>query len=359
MPDKSFNEQPMLVVVSDALDPRIKRQLQSQLQAEMMTVGQLDAEIKNQESMEAIKQQYDSKKDESKFDENETQDEQNAQPIEQTADNNSSDGQQGNEAGGEADPFSAGGDGAGATPENNAGNEQSNPSNAAQPQGGVQPAEGNGESGADAFSADGNGDQSAQGEQAGQNQPAQADQSQQAGSDDPFGGDSGQAQTQETPEQNQPAQNNQPANTQQQQNQGANGNSSNADGGDDPFSDDTKFEAFAGIFNDYGFKSEDAGDVKQTDAEKDSHPPLKQVVFVAASDRGVDERTSHVVAALEDPQNTVVVIDITDLTEAEAKMQFSAMKKSLQERGVTVTDTVDEAVEYLNDVYDQIAGKAE
>ena len=158
------------------------------------------------------------------------------------------------------------------------------------------------------------------------------------------------------PEQNQQAQNNQQTSTQQQQNQSSNGNSSNADGGDDPFSDDVKFEAFAGIFNDHGVKFEDA---KQTDAKKETHPPLKQVVYIPATDRGVDNRTSTIVASLEDPNNTVVVIDNTDLTEAEAKMQFSAMKKSLQERGVTVVDTTDQAVDYLNDVYDQIAGKAE
>ena len=212
------------------------------------------------------------------------------------------------------------------------------------------------QSGADAFSANGADVQNSGGEQGGQKQPAQADQSQQAGSNDPFGGDSGQAQEQKAPEQNQQAQNNQQTSTQQQQNQSSNGNSSNADGGDDPFSDDVKFEAFAGIFNDHGVKFEDA---KQTDAKKETHPPLKQVVYIPATDRGVDNRTSTIVASLEDPNNTVVVIDNTDLTEAEAKMQFSAMKKSLQERGVTVVDTTDQAVDYLNDVYDQIAGKAE
>lgn len=354
MADKSFNDQPMLVVVSDALDPRIKRQLQSQLQAEMMTVGELDAEIKNQESMQAIKQQYDSSKDESKFDENETKEEGNAEPIEQTADNNADDDQQGNGSGTEADPFSSGESDSGAAPQDNAGNEQNSQSNAAQPPASVQPAEGNGQSDADAFSADGADGQNVQGEQGGQKQPAQADQSQQAGSDDPFGGDSGQTQEQKAPEQNQQAQNNQQANPQQQQNQSTDGNASNADGGDDPFSDDVKFEAFAGIFNDHGIKFEDA---KQTDAEKETHPPLKQIVYIAATDRGVDDRTSSIVSSLEDPNNTVVVVDITDLTEAEAKMQFSAMKKSLQERGVTVVDTTDQAVDFLNEVYDQIAGK--
>ena len=331
MADKSFNDKPMLVVVSDALDPRIKRQLQSQLQAEMLTVGELDAEIKNQDSMQAIKQQYDSNKDESKFDESETKEQSNAEPIEQTANS-------------------------GAEAENGGGSQQNGANNPAEVQGDGGSAKGDGQSGADAFSANGADVQNSGGEQGGQKQPAQADQSQQAGSNDPFGGDSGQAQEQKAPEQNQQAQNNQQSNAQQQPNQDANGNAANADGSDDPFSDDVKFEAFAGIFNDRGIKFEDA---KQTDAEKEAHPPLKQVVYIPATDRGVDNRTSTIVASLEDPNNTVVVIDNTDLTEAEAKMQFSAMKKSLQERGVTVVDTTDQAVDYLNDVYDQIAGKAE
>lgn len=356
MADKSFNDKPMLVVVSDALDPRIKRQLQSQLQAEMLTVGELDAEIKNQESMQAIKQQYDSNKDESKFDENETKEQGNAEPIEQTSNSEQSSDQQGNEAGGEADPFSGGESNTGAAQENGGGNQQDGGNPQTQNTGSNGNAEGDGQSGADAFSANGNDVQNTGGEQGGQNQPTQTNQTQQADSDDPFGGDSGQTQEQKAPEQNQQAQNNQQANTQQQQNQSANGNAADADGGDDPFSDDVKFEAFAGIFNDHGVKFEDA---KQTDAKKETHPPLKQVVYIPATDRGVDNRTSTIVASLEDPNNTVVVIDNTDLTEAEAKMQFSAMKKSLQERGVTVVDTTDQAVDYLNDVYDQIAGKAE
>ena len=356
MADKSFNDKPMLVVVSDALDPRIKRQLQSQLQAEMLTVGELDAEIKNQESMQAIKQQYDSNKDESKFDENETKEQSNAEPIEQTANSQQDSNGQSNDASGEENPFSSGTADSGAESQNDAGSQQSGANPPTQDQGNGDNTQGNGQSGADAFSADGDDAQKSEGEQGGQNQPAQANQSQQAGSDDPFGDNSGQAQEQKAPEQNQQAQNNQQTSTQQQQNQSSNGNSSNADGGDDPFSDDVKFEAFAGIFNDHGVKFEDA---KQTDAKKETHPPLKQVVYIPATDRGVDNRTSTIVASLEDPNNTVVVIDNTDLTEAEAKMQFSAMKKSLQERGVTVVDTTDQAVDYLNDVYDQIAGKAE
>lgn len=364
MADKSFNEQPMLVVVSDALDPRIKRQLQSQLQSEMMTVGQLDAELKNQESMQAIKQQYDSNKDESQFDDNEIKETQNAQPIEQgqpdtkpqTAEPTAG-GEATNapNAAGEEDPFKAGADESGTDGQNDTGNPQGGTASQTQPPASSGSTEGNGLSGEDAFSANANDAQGDGSKQGGQNQPAQANQSQQAGGDDPFG-DSGQAQTQEAPKQDQQAQSSQPANTQQQPNQGSNGKAA-VDDGSDPFSDDVKFEAFAGIFNDRGIKFEDAE--KQTDAEKDTHPPLKPMVYVSATDAGVDDRTSHVVAALEDPQNTVVVLDITDLSEVEAKMQFSNLKKSLQGRGVTVVDTVDQAVEYLNNVYDQIAGKTE
>lgn len=350
MADKNFIDEPMLVVVSDALDPRIKRQLQSQLQAEMMTVGQLDAEIKNQESMQAIKQQYDSNKDESKFDENETKEEGNAAPVEQTANTGQDSSEQGNDAGGEADPFSGGADESG-NQANDAADVQQ-PSSGDQPDGQAGNAENNGGD-TNVFKSDESANESSQ-QQGGQPAPAQADQSQSAGGEDPFGGESGQAQTQQTPKQNST-----PQQGQGQQPENSNGGEKPSAGAeaDDPFSDDVKFEAFAGIFNDTGVKFEDAD--KQTDAKKDTHPPLKQMVYIPASDRGVDERTSIIVSSLEDPQNTVVVIDTNEVSEAEAKMQFASMKKSLQDRGVTVVDTTEQAVEYLNDVYDQIAGKAE
>lgn len=353
MADKNFIDEPMLVVVSDALDPRIKRQLQSQLQAEMMTVGQLDAEIKNQESMQAIKQQYDSNKDESKFDENETKEEGNAAPVEQTANAEQGNDQSGNGSGAEADPFTASGDDTGTAPANAENGQQNNNPPPSQDQGSDQTNGENGGSSEDAFSADaGNlqGNEQSQGQQ----DPNAASQTEQSGGDDPFSGDSGQAQAKETPQQNS---SNPQSNPEQQQDQKAGGSATGGAEGDDPFSDDVKFEAFAGIFNDQGIKFEDA--VKQTDAKKDTHPPLKQMVYIPASDRGVDERTSIIVSSLEDPQNTVVVIDVNEVSEAEAKMQFASMKKSLQDRGVTVVDTTEQAVEYLNDVYDQIAGKAE
>lgn len=353
MPDKTFNEQPMIVVVANSLDQRIQRQLKSQLQSEMMSVAELDAEIKNQESMQAIKQQYDSKKDESEFDENETKEQANAEPIEQTANDNSGNGEQGNESGGKADPFSAGGDDTGAAPANAENGQPSGKPAPAQDQGSGQANGSDGGTSEDAFSTDaGNvqGNEQSQGKQ----DPNAADQSQQAGSNDPFDGDSGQAQAKETPQQNSSATK---ANTGQQQNQKAGNNAAAGTESDDPFSDDVKFEAFAGIFDDTRLKFEDAN--KQTSAEKDSVPPLKQFVYLRGTDRGVDERTNAVVAALEDPQNVVAVLDLSEIAETEAKMQFSSVKKALQERGVTVVDTVDQAVEYLNDVYDQIDGKAE
>lgn len=362
MVDKTFNEKPMLVVVSDALDPRTKRQLQSQLQSELMTISEVDAEVKNAQSMENIKQQYDSNKDASEFDENDTKDEAPPKPIEQdqqddsnktpdqTNGSPSTDGQSGGE-----DPFTGEGNGSDGS-QGNSGNAQESggqPDANTQADGGAT--QGTGQSSADAFSADGAANQGAQQEQAGQKQPAQADQSQQTSSDDPFSGESGQAQNQETGSQNQQASNNQQTNTQQQSNQGANGSTSDDTEGDDPFSENQPtFEAFAGILG-IPVKFESAK--KQTTEE--NLPPMKQLTVITGSDRGVDDRTNGVIAALEDPQNTVVVLDISDVSEAEAKMQFQAVKRQLQERGITVTDTIDEAIDYLNDVYDQIAGKGD
>ena len=77
MADKAFNEKPMVVVVADGLDPRAQRQLKAQLQAEMMTISEVEAEIKNQEAAENIKQQLDSVKDDSKFDDNEVKEKHN------------------------------------------------------------------------------------------------------------------------------------------------------------------------------------------------------------------------------------------------------------------------------------------
>ena len=352
MADKAFNEKPMVVVVADGLDPRAQRQLKAQLQAEMMTISEVEAEIKNQEAAENIKQQLDSVKDDSKFDDNEVKENTPPEPVEDTQNATSqpspaADGESGTEGqpsgeaagNGEQNDDVFGSDtntdnGAGTKAENPEPNPQGSqegqnpqPGNgdtpAAQPPASNPPAENNGgENGTDPFT----------GEPAG---VPDADQKPQT----PVGG---------TPAPAQP-----PAGQGSPQQASPNASASNANDGSDPFTDDSPtFEAFAGILG-LEYKQEDAS--SQTKAET---PPLKQLVYIRASDQGVDQRTSAVIATLEDPQNTVVVIDLSDVGEVESKMQFSSMKKQLQERGITVLESIDQAIEFLNDVYEQISGGA-
>ena len=50
---------------------------------------------------------------------------------------------------------------------------------------------------------------------------------------------------------------------------------------------------------------------------------------------------------------------VEEVAEVEAKLQFKALTKQLQSRGIMVCESIDQAVEYLNQVYDEVSGKAE
>lgn len=329
MTDKAFNEKPMIVVVSDALDPRIHRQLQAQLQSEMMTISQIDSEVKNQEASENIKQQLDSVKDESEFDDGAkptttppaVEDQKATEvkpdattpptPAENTPVPPATPEQSGDAAKPTAneDPFGTEGDSKEPTPpsDNQKPVEQPKPTSTAD------------ENGDDPF---------------GTQAPQQFDENNQQPKPDQNPAPTPPPQVAEQPKDNQPkpTPDGKPAD------------------GEDPFTDGTTFESFAGILG-LTYKQEDAA--PQTKSET---PPLKQLVYIRGTDQGVDQRTSAVVASLEDPQNTVVVVDTSDIGEVEAKMQFSSLKKQLQARGITVVETTEQAVDYLNDVYEQMSG---
>lgn len=349
MPDKTFNEQPMIVVVSDSLEPRSKRQLQSQLQSILMTTSEVSAELDNQEALNNIKAQKDSVKDQSQFDDDETEDKANPEAIEnnagdQSGQSNDAPVEQGQEAAAgtndvqpdqtaqnQDDPFQDAGDQSGTsandsgTPQAGSNNDQGNV------QANMQPAQANGDAG---------------------QQPSDPNsgQSNSAGTAN-SGSQEGQAQNQANPAQNQQAQN--AGQNQTQPNQGT-GVDNNGNGEEDPFGDDNvNFESFSSILG-YSYKTEDASQTSDPDM-----PPMKNVVVINGSDRGVDQRTSAVVAMIEDPENTVVILDTSEVAEVEAKMEFKALMKQLQTRGIMVVSSIDQAVEYLNNVYDEIAGKSE
>lgn len=349
MPDKTFNEQPMIVVVSDSLEPRSKRQLQSQLQAILMTTSEVTAELENQEAINNIKAQKDSVKDQSQFDDDETEDKANPDAIENNAGN-----QDGQDNATSVDQGQAPSTGTNDVQPDQASQSQDDPFQDSGDQNGTS-ANTNGTPEAGSDNVQGNAQANVQTAQANTNagnqqQNTNANPTDQSGNAN-SGAQAGQAQNQAGAEQNQQAQNTNQG--QSQPNQGA-GVDNSGSGEEDPFGDDNvNFESFASILG-FNYKTEDAS---QTDNPET--PPLKNVVMINGSDRGVDQRTSAVVAMIEDPENTVVIMDTSEVAEVEAKMEFKALMKQLQTRGIMVVDSVDQAVEYLNNVYDEIAGKSE
>lgn len=358
MPDKTFNEQPMITVVSDSIDPRIQRQMKSQLQSTLMTISEVTAELDNQKAMQDIKAQKDSVKDQTEFDEGNTEDSADPKPIEDNAgDNNENGNVAETNGGGEAEANGA----EQAQPDSNTQSQQGDQSqgdpfqDSGDQSGTNSNAGGNDQAGGDNSQGDAAANvqpNQANGDQGNQQQNSDANQSNTQGNSD-SNAQQGQAQNQAGANQNQQAQNPNQA-SQPQPTEGA-GADNQGSGGEDPFTDDNvNFEAFAGILG-FNYKSEDAS--QQT--EDSEAPPIKNVVYIKGSDAGVDNRTSAVVATIEDPQNTVVILDLAEVAEVEAKLQFKNLAKQLQGRNIMVCDSVDQAVEYLNQVYDELTGKAE
>lgn len=350
MADKTFNEQPMITVISDSLDPRVKRQLSAQLQSTMLSVSELNAELDNQKAMEDIKAQKDAVKDQTEFDDDNTEDKSNPTAIENNPDaQQQNDGADTNQVG---TNDNAGENGSGEGSEDvfsdNSNDGFDDSSNGNSDAGAVQQPQDQQNNQQQSPPATDNGQDQGQ-----QNSQGDANNQQNAGQQS-----NGQAQTTPTQNQNNQTPPTQPTGQANQQNgqqaQEADGNGDNGDGGEDPFNDDNvNFEAFAGILG-FSYKSESAAQTEDSDL-----PPIKTVVYVKAGDQGVDNRTSAIVATIEDPENTVVILDQSEVAEVEAKLQFKALTKQLQSRGIMVCESIDQAVEYLNQVYDEVSGKAE
>lgn len=346
MADKTFNEQPMITVISDSLDPRVKRQLSAQLQSTMLSVSELNAELDNQKAMEDIKAQKDAVKDQTEFDDDNTEDKSNPTAIE----NNPDAGTANSEQTGSNDDAGENGSGEGSEDvfSDNSNDGFDDSSNGNSDAGAVQQPQDQQNNQQQSPPATDNGQDQGQ-----QNSQGDANNQQNAGQQS-----NGQTQTPPPQNQNNQTPAAQPATQSNQQNgqqtQGTDGNGDNGDGGEDPFNDDNvNFEAFAGILG-FSYKSESAAQTEDSDL-----PPIKTVVYVKAGDQGVDNRTSAIVATIEDPENTVVILDQSEVAEVEAKLQFKALTKQLQSRGIMVCESIDQAVEYLNQVYDEVSGKAE
>lgn len=273
MADKTFDKQPMLTVVSDNLDPRVKRQLQAQLQSTMMSVSELTAEIERQDAIKNIKAQKDAVGDKSEFEDENTKNHQEPEAIENVDDNK--------------------------------GNADEPPKEEPKQEPKEEPKQ-------EPAKEEPKPDQKQDGDQKQEEQPK------------------------EKPEQ---------------------GNDQQGDddkGGDDPFSDDVTFESFDSIMS-KSIKDLRSKPKMESQTDDSDLPPIKNILYVPCSDRGVDNRTSAVVATIEDPENTVIILDQNSVIEPEAKMEFKSLTKQLQTRGIMVVESVDLAIEYLNAVHDELS----
>lgn len=269
---------PLTLIVSDALDPRVRRKLEAEQQADVKTYEEMTRTMQMQEDLTKIKQEVE-------------------------------------ENGEESDPFKQ--------PE---ATEKQVPEAA--------PAEA-------APAAD-----PAPAEQPNAAQPADANQSQQP-------------QQQAAPDQSQqqPAAdaNNQPAPAADQQQQPA---ADNAGGDDEDLS--SAFESYGSglpkdlvrrVLKDY-IKME-SSDVESTGELEH----IKNFVYINLGSNEVDGDTLESVQTIRDPENTIVVINEDTSPSADVTLRARQVAEQLSNRGVKVFYDADEAVNYLNELYDVVSGR--
>ncbi len=257
---------PLTVIVSEGLDPRVRRKMEAEQQADVKTYQEMTRDMEVQEDLNKIKQEVDEKGEESDpFKEPESVENQNAQA------------------------------------------DAANPAPAAEPA--AQP----------------DADQ----------QPAPADNSQQQ-------------------QQAQPAA---PADGAAQSPAPAAGNDANAGGGDDDLS--SAFESHGmnlppdllrRVLKDY---------IKMESGDHDigSLDHIKTFVYVDLGQNNVKGDTLESVQTLRDPENTIIVINEDGSPNADTTLRARKVAETLSSRGVKVFYDLDEAMEYLNELFDVVSGR--
>ena len=261
---------PLTVIVSEGLDPRVRRKMEAEQQADVKTYQEMTRDMEVQEDLNKIKQEVEKKGEESDpFKEPESVENQNAQA-----------------------------DAANPTP-------AAEP--AAQPDAGQQPAQ----------------------------QPAPADNSQQ------------QQQAQPAAPADSAGQSPAPA---------AGGNDANA-GGDDDLS--SAFESHGmnlppdllrRVLKDY-IKMESG------DHDTGSLDHIKTFVYVDLGQNNVKGDTLESVQTLRDPENTIIVINEDGSPNADTTLRARKVAETLSNRGVKVFYDLDEAMDYLNELFDVVSGR--
>ena len=84
---------------------------------------------------------------------------------------------------------------------------------------------------------------------------------------------------------------------------------------------------------------------------------IKVFVFVDLSKNAVSGDTLESVQTLRDPENTIVVINEQDSENADTTLRARRIAQQLADRGARVFYSMDEATDYLNELYDIVSGR--
>lgn len=84
---------------------------------------------------------------------------------------------------------------------------------------------------------------------------------------------------------------------------------------------------------------------------------IKTFVYIDLATNSVSGDTLESVQTLRDPENTIVVINESSSPDANTTLKARSVAEQLSNRGVKVFYNVDEAINYLNDLYDVVSGR--
>lgn len=84
---------------------------------------------------------------------------------------------------------------------------------------------------------------------------------------------------------------------------------------------------------------------------------IKTFVYIDLGTNTVSGDTLESVQTLRDPENTIVVINEATSPDANTTLKARSVAEQLTNRGVKVFYDVDEAINYLNDLYDVVSGR--
>lgn len=290
MADNAFDGKPMIVVVSDGLDPRTQRQLQAQLQADTYTVSQLETQIEAARVANAVKEEL--SKSTGNIDDIDTSDTE-PEAIE---------GKQGAEV-------------------NQDNSEKKDDSSNSEE---------------DVFSNDGD---------------KSDDKSDETKKEEPANDDGG---NEEDVFNNDKKDDSKPAESTESSKEDSKQDDKQAN-------EEAVFESYLGAIKTGEFRFEDVYTGTETTISNVPTdidiPPVKRLVVVTGTNAGVDQKTYSTVGTLEDPKNTVVVLDRTAVDEVDIKIQFDNLKDTLQKEGVMVVDNLNDGIDYLNTIYEQLPKK--